>query len=434
LATPLTVPGTITPATLTLTGESVTKVYDSTTSTSGATITGTPVLSGVFAADTGNVSVSGLTLGVYNSANVLTAATVTVTGGTLSGSAASNYKLATPLTVPGTITPATLTLTGESVTKVYDSTTSTSGATITGTPVLSGVFAADTGNVSVSGLTLGVYNSANVLTAATVTVTGGTLSGSAASNYKLATPLTVPGTITPATLTLTGESVTKVYDSTTSTSGATITGTPVLSGVFAADTGNVSVSGLTLGVYNSANVLTAATVTVTGGTLSGSAASNYKLATPLTVPGTITPATLTLTGESVTKVYDSTTSTSGATITGTPVLSGVFAADTGNVSVSGLTLGTYNSANVASATTVSVTGGTLSGSAASNYKLATPLTVPGTITPATLTLTGESVTKVYDSTTSTSGATITGTPVLSGVFAADTGNVSVSGLTLGVYN
>jgi filamentous hemagglutinin family protein len=140
---------------------------------------------------------------------------------------------------------------------------------------------------------------------------------------------------------------------------------------------------------------------------SGGVSSTYSLVyEPGTV--TITPKPLTLTGFSTSKVYNTfaTIATTGATfLTAEPKGTG---SSTDGIPYVGDTLtltpgtATFNTKDVATATTITFSTATLGGASAGNYTLNT--TYSGTITPKTLTLTsptGLSVntTKTYDGTT-----------------------------------
>ena len=407
---------------LSLTASGITaanKPYDGTTSatlnTAGAT------LNGVLPADTGNVTVvTSTATGTFADKNVGTAKLVTVSGLTLSGSAAPNYTLVQP-TTSASITALGLTVAGvTAANRPYDGTMSatltTSGAT------LIGVLPVDAGNVTLvtSGAT-GSFADRNVGTAKLVVVSGLTLSGTAAGDYTLAQP-TTSASITALGLTASGiTAANKVYDGTTSatlnTAGAT------LNGVLPVDTGNVTLLTTTAtGTLGDKNVGTAKLVTVSGLTLSGNAAPNYALAQP-TTSASITALSLTASGiTAANKVYDGTTSatlnTAGVT------LNGVLPVDTGNVTLLTTTAtGTFGDKNVGTAKLVTVSGLTLGGSAAPNYTLAQP-TTSANITALGLTVTGiTAANKPYDGTTSatlnTAGAT------LNGGLSVDAGNLAL---------
>jgi filamentous hemagglutinin family protein len=423
--------GTITPATLTagLTG-TVSKVYDGTTAATLAAANYT--LSGIIGGD--NVALNDPTSGSYASANAGTGIGVSVTGLTLSGAAARDYMLASTTASAniGTITPATLTasLTG-TVSKTYDGTTT---ATLTAANyTLSGIIGSD--SVALNDPTTGTYSSANVGTGLFVNVSGLALTGPAAANYTLGGAVGAAaniGTIIPATLTASIVGTpTKTYDGTTS--ATLVSGDFSLSGFVAGQ--GATVSSLT-GSYNSPNVATATTVTASliasdFAENAGTLFSNYTLPTTATGAGTITPATLTASIVGApTKTYDGTTNAS--LVSGNFSLFGFIAGQ--GATVSPLT-GTYNSANVATATSITanlVAGDFVAnaGTLLSNYTLSTTATGAGTITPATLTASIVGApTKTYDGTTSAS--LVSGNFSLSGFIAGQ--GATVSPLT-GTYN
>ena len=264
------------------------KVYDATTT---ATISSNNVsLSGVIAGDVANVKLStnGYTA-TFASAGVGSGINVTLSGLTLTGSAAANYTLTQP-TLTANITVATVTVSSglTANNKVYDGATT---ATISSNNVsLSGVIAGDAANVALvtNGYTAG-FATATVGTAKAVTVSGLTLTGSAAANYSLTQP-SLSANITVATVTVSSglTANNKVYDATTA---ATISSNNVsLSGVIAGDTANVKLStnGYTA-TFSSAAVGSGKAVTVSGLTLTGSAAGNYTLTQPAGLTANITP-------------------------------------------------------------------------------------------------------------------------------------------------
>src|SRR5205814_295702 len=148
---------------------------------------------------------------------------------------------------------------------------------------------------------------------------------------------------------------------------------------FAGDDVSVSTAGAT-GTFADKNFGLSKPVTVSGLSLSGAAAGNYAIGSVSPVTARITQKGLTITGLTApsSKVYDGTTT---ATVTGTAAL---LAAETpafgtggdgkpyvvDTVSVTGTPTGTYNSKDVATATTVTVAGLSLSGGNSGNYSVA----------------------------------------------------------------
>ena len=319
-----------------------------------------------------------------------------------------------------TITPVTLTagLTG-TVTKTYDATTAATLAA--GNYTLTSAVNGDV--ITLNNPTSGTFDTKNVGTGKTVSVTGLTISGTKAGDYVLASTSTsgAVGTITAATLTagLTG-TVTKTYDgTTTATLAAANYG---LSGVVGGDA--VTLSNPTSGSYDTKNVGTGKTVSVAGLTLGGAGAGNYVLASGSITGavGAINPAVLTagLTG-TVSKTYDGTVNASLAA--GNYTLSGVITGD--SVALNNPTSGAFNNANAGSGKAVSVTGLAISGPGSTNYTL-----FSGSASANIGVISPKSVTYSVANASSTFGiAPILGAATLTGVLAADT----VTG-TVGLFN
>ena len=353
----------ITPASVVLNGLTVaTRVYDGTTA---ATLSGTPT---VLALGSDVLTISGAGTGAYADPNAGSNKPVSVSGYTLSGAAASNYTLTQVTGVTGTVTPASLSVSGETAAnKIYDSTTA---ATLTG-GTLVGVIGGDAVTLNQTG----VFASKNVGSAIAVTASD-TLGGAAAGNYTLVQPGGLSANITPANLTVSGETAaSKVYDGTTA---ATLSSGKLV-GVFSGD----SVALTQSGAFASKNAGTGVAVTTTD-SIGGAGASNYVLVQPTAVTGNITPATLTVSGETAaSKIYDGTT---GATLSGGTLL-GVIGGDAVTLTQSG----NFASKNVGTSLTVTAAD-TLAGTAAGDYVLIQPAGLTASITPATLTYTASPTT------------------------------------------
>lgn len=347
------------PVTVTVSGgSSVTKIYDGqsalfTGSASGvpqAGVNGTVGFNGEV--NVGNYAVSGLWSSLYDISY-----------------AGSSVQLS--------ITPRTVTAVA-SATKTYDGSTYLEGQ------------ASYTFSNMVAGDGLGVrgwvqFDNKNAGTNKTLTVSDASLSGNDYGNYILGGVSGVGGgTITPATLTLSGLTAnSRVYDGTTL---ATLSGAPTITPI---GDDKVSISGSGTASFSNKNVGYEKPVTLGGFTLSGDDAGNYVLPT---LSASITPATLNITGVSaISRVYDGTTNVA---LSGTPMVSAI-----GNdaVSLSGTGTASFSDKNVGNAKPVTLTGYTLTGDDASNYVLAgsgmTSYVVAGPsgltadITPAALTVT-----------------------------------------------
>ncbi len=205
--------------------------------------------------------------GSYNAMNIALTSTGAVEVD-ITTAASGNSVSALGLTITG--------LTG--VDKEYDG---TMAGSVSGTPALVGVIGGDTGNVTVSGTPVVTFSSPAV-GAHSLTVSGYTLSGTAAGNYSLTQPTGLTASITAKELTIPDAVVvSKVYDGTTA---ATITGT--LAGAIGGD----DVSFVGTGTFASAGPGLGIAVTSTC-TLGGAAAGNYTLTQPTGLSGDITGGT-----------------------------------------------------------------------------------------------------------------------------------------------
>jgi MBG domain (YGX type)/YDG domain/Bacterial Ig-like domain (group 3)/Invasin, domain 3/Kelch motif len=406
------------------------KIYDATTT---ATVTGTAALQASELAGSGtasdgkpytsdNVNVGGTPGGTFAGANVGTGITVTISGLSLGGSAKNNYTLTAPSTTAN-ITAKALTVSGLSASnKIYDGTTA---ASLTGTASLQTSEAAGNGTssdgkpytgdaVNVGGAVIGTFVSATVANGITVNISGLSLTGASAGNYSLTAPSTTAN-ITPKALTVSGLAVlSHTYDGTT-TASLDFT-SAALNGVVSADTNNVSLNqtGYTA-TFASKNVGPSIAVTVSGLTLSGSAAGNYTLTQPTGLTGPITARPITVTATANSKTYDGTTLAAAIpTITGT-----LASGDTANFSEA------YAGKNVGTNLKLISSGSMNDGNGGANYSVTFVSTTTGTISAKSLTVSGLTVnSRNYDATTA---ATLNfASAALSGVVSADTTNVSLN--------
>ncbi len=433
---------TITPKNLTISGLTANnKNVDGNTT---AILSGTPSLVGVVLADASNVSISGTPTAEFSQSTVGIGLPVTVSGYTLSGSAAGNYSLTQPTGLTADITSATITgaATATAFTTIYGTPSSAQSFTVSGsglsdditataptgfevssdnttfgsTATLTNSGGSASGNIYVrltaNALVSGSYNSNNIV----LTSTGASvvnITTAASGNTVTAKALTMSGLSVPASKVYDRLTTAVVTDSKTLQSSETFgTGTSSDGKPYTGD--DVSITGTVVGTYNSKDVATAATVTFTGLSLTGTAAGNYTLTIQTPAAATITPKELTVTGASVTsKSY---TGTNVATITGA-TLTGVISPD-----VTTLVAGsnTFNSVNVANGISVT-TNYNLTGADNGNYNLTQP-TLTGNITTASLTITGLTGTnKVYDATLT---ASFTGTPAYVGLQNGETFTVT----------
>jgi hypothetical protein len=393
---------------LTITGLTANdKTFDNNTT---ATLSGTATLVGVVSGDGPNVILGGTPVANFNDATVNTNKPVTVTGYTISGSAASNYTLSQPTGLTASILPSGL-----------QNQTITFGAL---TPVTYGDAAFNLTATASSSLPVSYSSSnTNVATIAgnVLTITGSgsvtiTAMQAGDSNYNPATDVSQTLIVNKKNLTITGASANnKIYDADTP---ATITG-GTLVGVLTADLANVGFTGG--GDFDDINVGTAINVTANL-SLTGTRAAHYTLTQP-TLAADITPKQLTITGISIAnKQYDT---TNVATINGTASLVGVFFSDFFDVTLGGAPVANFNDASVANNKPVTVSGYTISGALSGNYYLTQPTGLTANITLISLTIVGLTANdKTYDRTTA---ATLSGTASLSGILPGDELNVSLAG-------
>ena len=364
-----------------------------------------------FKGDTVSLSASSDTLNcssacTFDTANVYTNKPVTVTQGvlqnnfSLSGTDAGNYEISgVAVNLSANIFPAPLYVSGLSAqNKIYNANTT---AVITqGTPTVTGtVYGGDSisqfSTIGTFGGT-GTFATQNVGTGITVTpnLGGLGLSGTHFSNYYLAgtsSPLTA--NITQAPLYLSGLSVTsKTYDANVY---ANLTGTiSIASGVQGSDV--LTLSGIVnSGTYINQNVGIGKSVTadLSGLNVKGSAASNYYLS-DYVISGNISAAPVTFSG---TKIYNGSLSFDAGQLTVKGVNSEVLSlANSGTL--------TTNSANVGGVSSISAINNlTLqdgSGSKASNYTLSNYAMGLLSITAAPITIQPQTITKIYDGSTS----------------------------------
>ena len=231
-------------------------------------------LVGVLDGDAVSVVTTGA-CGRFASRNAANNATVTVSGLTIRGAQAMDYNLIATTTANITPRPISISVAAVSDTKVYDGTTSASAPTIT---ITSGSFAfGDVAAFTES------FDTKNVGTGKTLTVTGFINDGNSGNNYALTLTLApasvTTGVITPLAITVTASDDIKYYDGTTSASALpVVTGGSLAEGDTSAftesfDTKNAGIDNKTLTVAgsvndgNSGNNYAVTFVTITGGRL-----------------------------------------------------------------------------------------------------------------------------------------------------------------------
>ena len=393
-------PGQINQAPLLITGVLATdKVYDRTAA--DTLNTGSAALYGIINSD--NVSlVSGAAAGTFSTANAGSNLPVTASGFTLSGSKAADYALVQPAGLSASISPASLSVSGVSaVNKVYDATTV---ATLnTSSVTLNGVISGDVVSLGTSGAT-GTFSGSDVGTAIPVSTSGFTISGTAATNYRLSQPGSLFADITAKPLSLSIISTpTKVYNG---DAGAIVNSSGFsLSGFVSGQSGAVGQAAhVAYATPNAGTQNVTATLAVSDYTAgSGTKLSNYVLPNSVTGTGVIDPAPIMISiNGNPNKTYDGTVA--ALLNSSNYLLSGFLAGQSATVTQ---TSGVYDSPNAGSRTVTATLGAgdftTGSGTILSNYAFPTVVTGFGTIVPAPLAgsiyaaITG--VTKSYDGTT-----------------------------------
>ena len=340
--------------------------------------------------------------GTYTDKNAGTGKAVTFGGLTLTGTGAGNYSLsATTLTATGDIARKTLTLEGTAgtqFTKTYDGNAAVTQNLARGTNYrLAGVVEGEGTSVVAlnESAAQGAYATKDAQAAGThqnVMFTNLALTGSGAGNYTLAANKTFEnaGRITPRELNLalaSGTRFDKTYDGNANVVQSLTKGTNYsLTGFVTGEGTGIELSAVT-GKYADKNAAADKAVTFDGLTLTGTGAGNYVLNSPtLTGTGTIARRALTLGAVAAqTKTYDGTTTADASKFRA--ALNNAVTGDSVTATAAGAT---YNSKNVAAASTIDYTGVALAGADAGNYTLgATAAQGAGSITHRDLTLTAD---------------------------------------------
>ncbi|MFZ4876640.1 beta strand repeat-containing protein [Janthinobacterium sp. Mn2066] len=396
--------------TLTLTGVNGNKVYDG---TRDVTLAG-GTLNGLVGSET-----LGLTAqGSYNDKNVGTNKPISVNGVTLSNGTglASNYTVAAPSGVTGTITKASISnVTGlTALDKVYNGNLNVSLSPASA--VINGKIAGD--DVQLFSAS-GAFTDKNVGSNKTVNIAGITLSGSDLGNYNfINNTATATASITPKAVTLSGVTAgNKVYDGTTA---AVLSGGNLI-GVVSGETLNFSGG---IGTFSDKNVGTGKVVTINGTVLQDGTglASNYSFTSPGNLTANISKATInSVTSVGVNnKTYDGLTT---AALTGAATFDGMMKGDSLTVAGSGA----FSDKNAGTGKTVAASGITLTGTDAGNYILAnnasSGMADIGKATINSVTSVGVN-NKTYDGLTT---ATLTGAGTFDGMMKGDSLTVAGSG-------
>ncbi|MFN9253743.1 MAG: YDG domain-containing protein [Holosporaceae bacterium] len=341
---------TVNPRVLTaaLTG-SVSKTYDRTTAATLAA--GNYSLSNIYGSD--DVTLNNPT-GTYDTANVGTGKTVSVSGLALTGTKAGNYSLAATSVSGnvGAITARALSITANNKTMTYGDGNSFNGYSSSGLVAGDSISAVDLAtNASLSSASQ--WNAGNWL------ISAANATGSGLSNYSIAYNT---GTLSVGqkALSIAGLSgVDKVYDRTTT---ASLSGTGSLSGLVTGD--SVSLDGTaTTANFANANVGTAKAITVAGYSLGGADSGNYSLSQPTGLTANITARALSITANNKTMTYGDGNSFNGYSSSGLVAGDSIGAVDLAtNASLSGA--GQWNAGNWL------ISAANATGSGLSNYSIA----------------------------------------------------------------
>ena len=388
--------GTITPAQITVSATSDTKVYDGTTTSMAVPTQSAGTIYGQDSITTNGQAFSSKNV-MGSNGSTINANAVTVNDGNNGNNYAVTYQSAA-----GTITPAQILIKAGSDTKTYDGTTDSSAAqTLSSGSIQSGDSITFNGQTFASKDVLGTNNS--TLNANQVAINDGNNGNNYAVTYQSNT-----GTITPlsTTVSITGASTT-YNGANQSVSGYTV------SNLIAGDSLNVigdTISGRNAGTY-----------------VSNASASNSNYAITVNQGSlNIGKLALTIAANTDTKLYDSTTNSSVGptvgTLAGGDSISGVSQSfdsknvlGTGNSSLSVNPRYTINDGNSGNNYVVSLVGAT------------------GSITPVTLNLAALADSKVYDSTVNSikpvAVSGILGTDTVSATQAFNSPNVLTANTT-----
>jgi mucin-19 len=393
----LTVAGTtsITPLLLNINTPSPSKVYDATNTMIGKTLTASNAISG------DQLVLSGS--GAYASVNAGTGLAYTINSVAISGADAANYAFTgTVAGTNGVITSAPLTVSGISANnKVYDA---TSTVTFSGTPALIGVVQGDT--VTVTGAPTATFPQSDVGNNLAINFGSNSLAISNSNYYISGLSLNQTANITPAPITV---NAAKLYDGSVSLTAADLTITGVNGQTLAVASGGATLTNANVG---SAALQSLNNLQLANGT---GLASNYTLTSSIFGTVAITPAPVTVTATAVSMVYGSAVPNLEYTY------SGLVGSDSAvNFSGNLITTAT-NTSGIGS--NYPITQGTLL--AGGNYTITSFAPANLTITPASLTITANTDSKVYGSMSTNGGVSYS-----AGVAVGSSG-YAVSGLIAG---
>lgn len=373
VTSPVTTAANITALPITVTAVTDTKVYDGTTAASAATVV--PTITGSLVdGDVANFTQS------FADRNVGTTKTLIPAGTVNDKNGGNNYAVTFVNNTNGVIKAKDLTVSATGVDKPYDGTMAAT-VTLTDNRI--------SGDVFTDIYTGAVFSDSGVGDGKTVSVSGISISGTDAGNYNFTnTSAATTANITPATLTITANSTSKVYGVLATFGGSEFTH----SALFGSDD-VTSVTLTSAGMDATAPVL-GSPYTIAASNAVGTGLSNYTITYKngnLTVNPKVLLGTISMPG----KVYDGTLTANGTVCSVTD--GGVINGDKVNCDVSNANFNTKNAGN--DLVTASLV---LSGENASNYSINPTATVSAAISQLAITVTAQPNIKIYDGTTNAS--------------------------------
>jgi hypothetical protein len=268
-----------------------------------------------------------------------------------------------------TVSPKALTVEGTvAQSKIYNGNNT---AQITGAILVGRV---GTDNVTLANNISGIFAQEDIGTDIAVATLPMTLAGADMGNYILIQPTGLKANITSKALNIVGITAdSKVYDGSNT---ATFSGTASLLGVESGDV--LSLDGIPVITFASANVANDIVVNVTGYTISGVKANNYTLTQPTVLTANITPRVLTVTGVAAdSKIYDGNNSAQ-LNISEYSLL-GIVSSDLKTLDILSYTA-TFNDAMVGNDKPIEVSGLNLAGTQVGNYTIIPPTGLKANIT------------------------------------------------------
>ena len=375
--------GVINARAITVTAAANSKTYDANTSAVTA-----PNVSGLQGTDTANF------IETYDTKNVGTGKTLTPSGTVSDGNSGNNYTYTFVPQNNGTITARALTVTAQTNTKTYDANTSAAATPTITSGTLQG---SDSANFSE------VYANANAGSGKTLIPSGTVTDGNSGNNYSYTFANDTTGVINQRALTVTAQTNTKTYDANTSAAATPQITSGTLQG---SDTANFSET------YGTKNVGTGKTLTPSGTVNDGNSGNNYSYTFVNDTTGVINQRALTVTAQTNTKTYDSTTSAAATPQITSGALQG---SDTANF------IETYGTKNAGTGKTLTPSGTVNDGNGGNNYSYTFVNDTTGVINQRAITVTAQTNTKTYDSTTSAAATPSITSGALQG---SDTANFS----------